>query len=144
MQIHFNSECKSLATHFSSGWSFVVGNLSLLQDKAVISNPPMRSSNSKADGVIKTCLYGSCTLCCNQCRHVFVFQTTFFFNGTLKFIWQMTTANNKRGKQIDNIAPKRRYTYRKKSTVWRRPLSSNPQMAFNGLCDRQLFNLPFS
>lgn len=48
LQTHFNSEIKWLA--FSSGWSFVVGNLSLLQDRAVISNPNMRSSYSKADG----------------------------------------------------------------------------------------------
>lgn len=29
-----------------------------------------------------------------------------FFKGTLKFIWQMATANNKRKKQINNNEPK--------------------------------------
>lgn len=69
-----------------------------------------------------------------------------FFQSTLKFIWQMAAANNKRRKQIDNTEPKRRCVYRKKSTAFEGdPMGSNHQMTINGLCDPgQLFNLPFS
>lgn len=55
-----------------------MGNLSLLQDRAVISNPNMKSSNSKLDDVIKTCSYGVCTMlqAVQTCIHI---PNVFFF-----------------------------------------------------------------